>query len=250
MQARIYFREKFGYRREIFKVAVNLFVVGGILGVMAVLTSFRSSAAGPTKTSSSAPPPTEPNPGAVELSFDERRDVSLAQEGDVQAFERLYRRHLGRTYALSLRMCGNASEAEEMVQEAFIRCWSKLETFRGGSAFGSWLHRLTVNTILGRWRSAGRYRERVVALEDLSEVPHPQVQAGTGGSLDLERAIAGLPDGARTVFVLHDIEGWKHREIADQTGLAVGTCKTQLHRARSLLRKALSTTTPEVADHD
>ena len=231
-------------------MAVNLFGFGGILDVMAVLTSFQSSGSGPVNKSPSVPPPTDSSGAAVDSSFDERREVSLAQEGDVEAFERLYRRHLGRTYALSLRMCGNASEAEEMVQEAFIRCWSKLETFKGGSAFGSWLHRLTVNTILGRWRSAGRYRERVVALEDLSDVPHPQIQAGTGGSLDLERAIAGLPDGARTVFVLHDIEGWKHREIAEQTGLAVGTCKTQLHRARRLLRKALSTTTSEETDHD
>ena len=182
--------------------------------------------------------------GDVDSTFDERRDVSLAQTGDVEAFERLYRRHLGRTFALSMRMCGNASEAEEMVQEAFVRCWSKLETFRGGSAFGSWLHRLTVNTILGRWRTSGRYRERVVALEDLSDVPHPEVRASPGGALDLEKAIAGLPNGARTVFVLHDIEGWKHREIADQTGLAVGTCKTQLHRARRLLRIALSPPPP------
>ena len=204
-------------------------------------------------TSSERPKPSEesdlpPDPevaevsadGDVDSTFDERRDVSLAQTGDVEAFERLYRRHLGRTFALSMRMCGNASEAEEMVQEAFVRCWSKLETFRGGSAFGSWLHRLTVNTILGRWRTSGRYRERVVALEDLSDVPHPEVRASPGGTLDLEKAIAGLPSGARTVFVLHDIEGWKHREIADQTGLAVGTCKTQLHRARRLLRIALS----------
>ena len=187
----------------------------------------------------------EPKPetapaGVLDASFDERRDVSLAQDGDVSAFERLYRRHQGRVYALSLRMCGNASEAEEMVQEAFVRCWQKLETFEGNSAFGSWLHRLTVNTILGRWRSAGRYRERVVALEGLSDVPSPQWQPSPGTALDLEKAIAGLPDGARAVFVLHDVEGWKHREIAEQTGLAVGTCKTQLHRARRLLRVALT----------
>lgn len=180
-----------------------------------------------------------PDVAVVDHSLDERRDVKAAQDGDVAAFERLYRRHSGRVYALCLRMCGRASEAEEMTQEAFVRCWSKLDSFQGQSAFGSWLHRLTVNTVLAAWRSAGRYRERVLAVEDVEQLDHPEARATPGHAVDLEKAVAGLPSGARTVFVLHDIEGFKHREIAELTGLALGTSKTQLHRARRLLQEAL-----------
>lgn len=162
-----------------------------------------------------------------------------ASAGDVGAFEKLYQHHLGRVYALCLRMTGNASEAEEMTQEAFVRAWEKLDTFRGDSAFSSWLHRLTANVVLGSWRAAGRYRRRVGTIDDAEQVLEPQQRSTKGLAMDLERAIAGLPRGARTVFVLHDVEGYKHREIAELTGLAVGTSKTQLHRARTLLRDAL-----------
>lgn len=172
--------------------------------------------------------------------------VARAQAGDAEAFEALYRRHAGRIYALCLRMAGDPREAEELVQDAFVRAWEKLDSFRGKSAFSSWLHRLTVNVVLGRWRSRGRRRERVVAFEDLAgsrtleDAPAATVRPGQpGAGVDLERAIAVLPDGARTVFVLYDIEGYTHPEIAEMTGLAVGTCKAQLHRARALLRKAL-----------
>lgn len=178
-------------------------------------------------------------PPAVDGSMDERRDVKAAQGGDTAAFERLYRRHVGRVYALCLRMCGQAGEAEELTQEAFVRCWRRLETFGGQSAFGSWLHRLTVNTVLAAWRSAGRYRERVLAVEDVDELRHPEARHTPGHAVDLEKAVAALPAGARLVFVLHDVEGWKHREIAEHTGLALGTSKTQLHRARRLLKEAL-----------
>ena len=166
--------------------------------------------------------------------------VEQAQAGDLEAFEELYRQHVGRVYALCLRMCGNAREAEELTQDAFVRAWEKLDSFHGASAFSSWLHRLTVNVVLGSWRSKGRHRERVVAIADAQEAvdrghdPRPRL------ALDLESAIAGLPAGARTVFVLHDIEGYRHRDFAELTGLAVGTSKTQLHRARRLLRKALA----------
>ena len=179
-------------------------------------------------------------------SFADRRDVKAATSGDRQAFERLYRRHLGRVYALSLRMCGNAGEAEEMTQESFVRCWRNLGSFKGQSAFGSWLHRLTVNTILSNWRAQGRYRDRVGSVEDVDDLRHPEARTTPGEAVDLEKAVASLPDGARTVFVLHDVEGWKHREIAEITGLAVGTSKTQLHRARHLLKQALSSTAPAV----
>jgi RNA polymerase sigma-70 factor (ECF subfamily) len=167
--------------------------------------------------------------------------VAAACKGDVGAFEQLYGLHLGRVYALCLRMTGNATEAEEMTQEAFVRAWQKLDSFRGNSAFSSWLHRLTVNVVLAHWRSAGRYRNRVVPFEDAGRWTEPEQRPTKGLAMDLERAISQLPRGARTVFVLHDVEGLRHREIADLTGLAVGTSKTQLHRARSLLRDALGT---------
>ncbi|MEM6796766.1 MAG: RNA polymerase sigma factor [Acidobacteriota bacterium] len=169
----------------------------------------------------------------------DRAWVEAAQQGDVSAFEQLYRMHCGRVYALCLRLCGEASEAEEMCQESFVRAWQKLDTYRGGSAFSSWLHRLTVNVVLGSWRAKGRYRQRVVSLGEASDLEEPAAERRRVGlAVDLERAVAALPRGARTVFVLHDVEGLLHREIAQLTGLAVGTCKTQLHRARKLLRSS------------
>ncbi|MEM1204286.1 MAG: RNA polymerase sigma factor [Acidobacteriota bacterium] len=166
-------------------------------------------------------------------------DVAAARAGDVAAFERLYHRHAGKIYALCLRMTGDGEEAKELAQEAFVRAWRKLDAFDGRSAFGSWLHRLTVNVVLGRWRAAGRYRERVVAMDDAPGMREPEQRETPGAGVDLERAIARLPKGARTVFVLHDVEGYRHKDIAELTGLAVGTSKTQLHRARRLLREAL-----------
>ncbi len=174
------------------------------------------------------------NPPSVE------RCVAQAQAGDRSAFEELYRRHVGRVYALCLRMSGEAREAEELTQDAFVRAWEKLDSFRGSSAFTSWLHRLTVNVVLASWRAKGRHRERVVAIADVAESVDPGHRPRPRLALDLEAAIAGLPAGARTVFVLHDVEGYRHRDVAELTGLAVGTSKTQLHRARRLLRKALA----------
>jgi RNA polymerase sigma-70 factor (ECF subfamily) len=136
-------------------------------------------------------------------------------------------------------MSGDPEEAAELTQIAFIRAWEKLPLFRFRSAFGSWLHRLAVNVVLAEWRRKGRIRQHVVSIEDrlLSEAAAPTRRSGI--AIDLERAIAELPAGARTIFVLHDVEGYKHREVAQLTGLAVGTSKAQLHRARRLLRKAL-----------
>jgi len=165
--------------------------------------------------------------------------VERAAAGDVEAFEELYRANVGRVYALCLRMSGDPSLAEELAQEAFVRAWRKLGTFRGASAFSTWLHRVTVNVVLGHQRSATRREARVRAVGD--DLPHDVAgrQPGTAESIDLERAISSLPDGARTVFVLHDVEGFRHREISRLAGIAVGTSKAQLHRARKLLRKAL-----------
>ena len=167
------------------------------------------------------------------------RWVEQARAGEVGAFEELYRLYAGRVYALCLRMSGDPQEAEELAQDAFVRAWEKLDTFRGQSAFTSWLHRLTVNVVLGSWRSKGRQRERVVAMADMTGLGNVAQESHPRQAVDLERAIAGLPAGARTVFVLHDVEGYRHSDIAELTGLAVGTSKAQLHRARQLLRKAL-----------
>jgi RNA polymerase sigma-70 factor (ECF subfamily) len=166
--------------------------------------------------------------------------VERAARGDVEAFEELYRENVGRVYLLCLRMCGDPSLAEELAQEAFVRAWRNLGSFRGASEFSTWLHRVTVNVVLGDRRSTARREARVRAVGDDLPVDLTASDPSPGQALDLERSIAALPDGARTVFVLHDVEGYRHREIADLTGLAVGTSKAQLHRARKLLRKALT----------
>jgi RNA polymerase sigma-70 factor (ECF subfamily) len=166
--------------------------------------------------------------------------VRRAAIGDVEAFEELYRENLGRVYVLCLRMCGDPSLAEELAQEAFVRAWQKLDSFRGASAFSTWLHRVTVNVVLGDRRSTARREARVKAVGDDLPVDLSVSESSPGQVMDLERSIAALPDGARTVFVLHDVEGYRHKEIAEMTGLAVGTSKAQLHRARKLLRKALT----------
>ena len=175
---------------------------------------------------------------------DRRREeeplIRRAQDGDMGAFEQLYRDHVGRVFALCLRLAGDASLAEELAQEAFVRAWQKLGSFRGESAFSSWLYTLTVNTALSERRSRRRRTSRVVATDDLSTFDRPGRPARPEHGFDLERALATLPPGARAVLVLHDVEGYKHHEIAEMTGIAAGTSKAQLHRARRLMREALA----------
>jgi len=166
--------------------------------------------------------------------------VERAAGGDAEAFEELYRENINRVYLLCLRMCGDPSHAEELAQEAFVRAWQKLGSFRGDSAFSTWLHRVTVNIVLGDRRSTARREARVRPAGGELPVGLSAPGPSPGQALDLERSIAALPDGARMVFVLHDIEGYRHQEIARLTGLAEGTSKAQLHRARKLLRKALA----------
>ncbi len=166
--------------------------------------------------------------------------VDRAARGDVEAFEELYRDHVGRIYLLCLRMCGDPSAAEELTQEVFVRAWQKLRSFRGESAFSTWLHRVAVNVVLGARRSTARRESRVRPAGDDLPLDFATTESHPGQTLDLERSIAALPEGARTVFILHDVEGFRHKEIARLTGLAVGTSKAQLHRARRLLRKALA----------
>ncbi len=172
-------------------------------------------------------------------------DVARAAAGDRGAFERVYRHHVTRVFSLCARMTGDRMRAEELTQDVFVRAWEKLNLFRGESSFSTWLHRLTVNVVLNARKTDSRQRSRIEESDDdeggIDALP------GTVGSplapgdlLDLEEAITRLPPGARRVFVLHDVEGYKHEEIAEMLGVTSGATKAQLHRARLLLREALN----------
>jgi RNA polymerase sigma-70 factor (ECF subfamily) len=164
-------------------------------------------------------------------------DATLAASGDPHAFERLYRGHIGRIHSLARRMLSD-DEADEAAQDVFVRAWEKLATFRGEAAFGTWLHRLAINVILGRRERRGVQRQRYLEGEGMLESV-PGRRSLPEASMDMETAIGRLPDGARQVFVLHDVEGYRHEEIAGMLGLATGTSKSQLHRARMALRQYL-----------
>lgn len=164
-------------------------------------------------------------------------DARLAADGDVRAFERLYRGHVDRVYSLVYRMLGE-DLADEVTQDVFVRAWQKVHTFRGEAAFGTWLHRLAINVVLGRRRKLAIRRERFVG------DPEPVLGTMSGSRTDappqgpeFEAGLRELPDGARQIFVLHDMEGYKHREIAEMLGVTTGTTKAQLHRARMAMRK-------------
>lgn len=162
--------------------------------------------------------------------------VRRARGGELGAFEHLYRRHCGRVYALCLRLTADAGSAEELTQEAFVRAWRRLGSFRAASSFGTWLHRLAANLSIDALRARQRWHQRFIGgeLPEASSAP-----ADPAAAVDLERAIATLPPRARAVFVLHDVEGYRHREIARMCGLSVGTSKAHLHRARRKLREVL-----------
>ena len=169
----------------------------------------------------------------------EWRLVQEAQAGDLKAFERLYRENERRVFALCMRLSSNPELAEELTQVVFIRAWRKLGSFRGQSSFSSWLYPLTVNVARSERRSRMRRLARVFSTDDVEALePTPKASTPEAG-FDLEKAMATLPPGARAIFVLHDVEGRTHEEIASLLGLASGTSKAQLHRARRLLRKAL-----------
>ncbi|HEY0672337.1 MAG TPA: sigma-70 family RNA polymerase sigma factor, partial [Longimicrobiales bacterium] len=179
----------------------------------------------------------EPQP--VETDSDAARLVRRAQGDDRSAFDSLYAQHVGRVYAVCLRMCANRAEAERLTQDVFVRAWQNLKKFRGDSAFGSWLYRLAVNVVLQDGRSNRRRDAHVAVLPEPELFARASTTSRDDDRMDLERAIASLPPGARQVLVLHDIEGYKHTEIARMTGTAVGSVKAQLHRARKLLRERL-----------
>lgn len=164
-------------------------------------------------------------------------DVSLAARGDRRAFERLYRGHVARIHSLARRMVGY-DEAHEITQDVFVRAWEKLGTFRGESAFGTWLYRLAVNVMLARRAKLAIQRTRHGGNEEVLDLVAARPTHSDLG-LDFERAIGRLPEGARQVFVLHDVEGFKHEEIARMLGVTSGTSKAQLHRARMMLRRSL-----------
>ncbi|MGE0363182.1 MAG: RNA polymerase sigma factor [Vicinamibacterales bacterium] len=171
--------------------------------------------------------------------------------GDTSAFERLYRTHVPRILALARRMAG-AADADELTQDVFVRAWQKLGSFRGESSLATWLHRMAVNVIIERFRTLGTQRDRFLPDGDdtLSRLPSPALASrGWDAGLDLEAAVERLPAGARSVFVLHDVEGYKHEEIGTLLGVSVGTSKSQLHRARMTLRGHLTKTRP-VHGHD
>jgi RNA polymerase sigma factor (sigma-70 family) len=172
---------------------------------------------------------------------DDRALIGAAARGEVPAFEALYRRHAGRVHGVIARLVGaHGARAEDLTQDAFVRAWQALPAFRFEASFSTWLHRLAVNTALMDLRSR-RSRPQEDADEDAFEVLGTADSAGHGTalSMDLEKAVASLPPRARAVLVLYDVEGWQHDEIAAELGMAVGSSKAQLHRARSLLRARL-----------
>jgi RNA polymerase sigma-70 factor (ECF subfamily) len=188
----------------------------------------------------SPPPPPPFNRDA------ERVLIARAQRGDATAFETLYKVNAPRVFALSLRLTGNRAEAAELTQDVFVQAWQRLTSFRGDAALSSWLHRIAINTLFmrarGEHRRAARVRFAADGYQDeeagpVGERSVPAVDVAQ--AVDLERAIAALPPGARRVFVLHDVMGYRHEEIARLTGLAEGTLRAQLHRARRLLMEAL-----------
>jgi len=183
-----------------------------------------------------------------QLALTEADAIRLAQAGNAGAFEFLYDLHSRRVYALCLRMVGNPSDAEDLMQEAFLQLFRKIGTFRGESAFSTWLHRMTVNVVLMR------LRKKALPVASLEETTEPDEETGgprkdigapdlrLSGAVDrvnLERSIERLPPGYRTVFVLHDVQGYEHNEIAGIMGCSVGNSKSQLHKARTKLRDLL-----------
>lgn len=179
-------------------------------------------------------------PVTEQAAVDEQRWLERARRSDSSAFEALYRLHVDRVYALCLRMTSNASEAEDCTQEAFIQAWTRLDRFRGDSSFGTWMHRVAVNTVLGRMRKSRREQDRMRLVAEASQADGAAGAIGDDAELnDLENALGELPSGARHVFVLNAVYGYSHDETGDMLGIAAGTSKAQLHRARRLLARQL-----------
>jgi RNA polymerase sigma-70 factor, ECF subfamily len=194
-------------------------------------------------TSKATRPPAIAPPSAGPGRADELALVERCRAGDLAAFETIYRAHAGRLYSVACRVLGNPTDAEDLLQEIFLAAHRKLETFRGESALGTWLYRLAMNLCLDHLRSrATRSGQLTDPLDDeygLDDSGSRRLAERTVAKMDLERAMAQLPEGCRTAFVLHDVEGLEHREIADILGIAEGTSKSQVHKARLRLRGLL-----------
>ncbi len=216
-----------------------------------------ASQAGPVQVSARAPRPLKPDTALLQET------IRQAQQGDAAAFEALYKLHSRRVYALCLRMVGDAAEAEDLTQEAFLQLFRKIYTFRGESAFSSWLHRLTANIVLMRFR---KKRPIPISLDELTrsdgENERPALEVGAPDPrllglfdrVNLQGALERLPEGYKSMFLLHDVQGYEHKEIANLLGCSVGNSKSQLHKARKRLRELLhevrhygSYRSPEVA---
>lgn len=192
---------------------------------------------------------TAPVTDGLALPSDDASDLELAQMaavGNIQAFERLYQRYHRRTFGLCLRMCSNQTEAEDLTQEVFVQVFRKVGSFRGESAFSTWLHRLTVNQVLMHFRKRSVKSEKTT---DEGELPEQVVVGSANPSrmqvvdrLALDAAIAKLPPGYKKIFLMHDVQGFQHEEIAQELGLSIGTSKSQLHKARMKLRGLLNGT--------
>lgn len=165
--------------------------------------------------------------------------VEQAQQGDVSAFEELYRMHVGKVFGLCLRMVADRLQAEELTQDVFVRAWQKLGTYRRQSLFSSWLHRVAVNVVLSHLRSRRRLLRGRVDFDDVEATEVAAAPPRAGGTVDLEKAIATLPPRARAVFLLFDVQGLRHDEIGELLRISEGTSKAHLHRARRMLREVL-----------
>lgn len=174
--------------------------------------------------------------------------VERCLNGDLGAFEDLYRQHSTRLYNLAFRMVGNAADAEDLVQDIFLTVYRKLESFRGASALGTWLYRLGMNVCLDRLRSKAARQDQATDMLDerLGSTHIPSALAGVS-RIDLERAIASLPEGSRAAFLLHDVEGFDHTEVGQLLGVAEGTSKSQVHKARLRIREFLHQPAPKDA---
>jgi len=185
----------------------------------------------------------------------EAEAIERAKQGDEEAFEALYHLHKRRVYSLCLRMTANTAAAEDLTQEAFLQLFRKIGTFRGESAFSTWLHRMAVNVVLMQLRKKGLplvSLEETMETEEESPKKEPGAEdvrlAGSLNRLQLEQAIGDLPPGYRMVFLLHDVEGYEHNEIAEMVGCSIGNSKSQLHKARMKLRELLKTSRAEKAN--
>jgi RNA polymerase sigma-70 factor, ECF subfamily len=192
----------------------------------------------PSKVTAFRPREAPPAGRAAETTL-----IDRCRAGDLGAFEEIYRGHSGKLYGLILRMVGNAADAEDLLQDVFLSAHRKLDGFRGDSALGTWLYRLATNHCLDHLRSrAARTGQLTDGLDnepDLADAGSRAISERTVSRMDLERAVAQLPEGCRAAFLLHDVEGLEHREVADALGIAEGTSKSQVHKARLRLRKLL-----------